>query len=84
MDKQVAIDILEEIKLTLSNLETWRENGLKVVSKYKLELELKTNSKIKRMIKVQQKYKDKYGEFDKKTIAINKKISEEIKKILNN
>lgn len=60
---------------------TGRRSGLETIDIYKKNLEIATNEKIKNLIEKQKKYMEKYGENDRKTINLNKKIDKEITKI---
>ena len=51
---------------------------------YRKGLEIATNPKIKKLMEQYKKYKEIYGEEDKKTLKIAKKIDEETHKIYNN
>ncbi len=83
MEKEVAISILEDIEISLQK-ENWKEESLKTIALYKKGLEIATNPKIKNLIEKHREYIKKYGENDKKTIKIGKKIDEEVQKIYNN
>lgn len=82
MEKEVAISILEDIENSLQK-ENWKEESLKTIAIYKKGLEIATNLKIKNLIEKHREYIKKYGENDKKTIKIGKKIDEEVQKIYN-
>lgn len=82
MEKQVAINILEDIENSLQK-ENWKEESLKTIAIYRKGLEIATNLKIKNLIEKHREYIKKYGENDKKTIKIGKKIDEEVQKIYN-
>ncbi len=83
MEKEVAIKILEDIQSNL-NQENWKYQTLSTISQYKKGLLIATNDKIKKLVEKYKEYITKYGENGKKTIALGKKIDEEIKKIYNN
>lgn len=83
MEKEVAISILEDIENSLQK-ENWKEESLKTIAIYRKGLEIATNLKIKNLIEKHREYIKKYGENDKKTIKIGKKIDEEVQKIYNN
>ena len=83
MEKEVAIRILEDIQRNL-NQDDWKCKTLSTISQYKKGLLIATNPKIKKLVKKYKEYITKYGENGKKTIAVGKKIDEEIKKIYNN
>ena len=82
MEKEVAISILEDIENSLQK-DNWKEESLKTIAIYRKGLEIATNLKIKNLIEKHREYIKKYGENDKKTIKIGKKIDEEVKKIYN-
>lgn len=83
MEKEVAIRILEDIQRNL-NQDDWKCKTLSTISQYKKGLLIATNPKIKKLVEKHREYIKKYGENGKKTIAVGKKIDEEIKKIYNN
>ena len=83
MEKEVAIRILEDIQSNL-NQDDWKCKTLSTISQYKKGLLIATNPKIKKLVEKHREYIKKYGENGKKTIAVGKKIDEEIKKIYNN
>ena len=83
MEKEVAIRILEDIQRNL-NQDDWKCKTLSTISQYKKGLLIATNPKIKKIVEKHREYIKKYGENGKKTIAVGKKIDEEIKKIYNN
>lgn len=82
MEKQVAIDILENIQETLTG-ENAKEKGLKIVEIYRKNLEISTSKKMRKLINKQKEYCQIYGEDDKKTLKLVKKIDEEIQRIFN-
>ena len=83
MEKEVAIRILEDIQSNL-NQDDWKCKTLSTISQYKKGLLIATNDKIKKLVEKYKEYITKYGENGKKTMALGKKIDEEIKKIYNN
>lgn len=83
MEKEVAIDILKDIRNSLMK-ENWKEETLKTIAIYRKGLEIANNQKIEELIKRYKEYKEKYGENDKKTLKIAKKIDDETHKIYNN
>lgn len=83
MNKNEAINILEDIQSCL-NQDDWKCKTLSTISQYKKGLLIATNPKIKKLVEKHREYIKKYGENGKKTIAVGKKIDEEIKKIYNN
>ena len=82
MEKQIAINILEDIKVTLLGNNA-KENGLKIVEIYRKNLEIATNKKIIDLIEKYTIYVKEYGEEHSKSIKLAKKIDEEMKKIYN-
>lgn len=82
MEKEVAISILEDIENSLQK-ENWKDESLKTIAIYRKGLKIATNPKIKNLIDKHREYIKKYGENDKKTIKIGKKIDEEVQKIYN-
>lgn len=83
IEKQIALNILEDIQDSLMK-ENWKEEPLKTIDIYRKGLEIATNPKIKNLMEQYKKYKEIYGEEDKKTLKIAKKIDEETHKIYNN
>lgn len=82
MEKEVAIRILEDIQRNL-NQENWKCQTLSTIRQYKQGLLIATNDKIKKLVEKHKEYIKKYGENGKKTMALGKKIDEEVKKIYN-
>ena len=82
MEKEVAIRILEDIQSNL-NQENWKCQTLSTIRQYKQGLLIATNDKIKKLVEKHKEYIKKYGENGKKTMALGKKIDEEVKKIYN-
>lgn len=82
IEKNIAIDILEDIEQSLQR-DDWKEKSLKNIAIYRKGLKIATNTKIKTLIEKHRQYIEKYGENDKKTIKIGKKIDEEVQKIYN-
>lgn len=83
MEKQVAIDILEDIKQCIIDDDSG-VRALKTIDIYRKNLEISINPTIKKLVDKQKEIISIYGENDKKTIQINKKISKELSKIFNN
>lgn len=83
MEKEVAINILEDIQNSLIR-ENWKEESLKTITLYRKGLEVSTSTKIRKLIEKQKEYLEKYGESGKKTLQINKKIDDEIRRIYSN
>ena len=82
MEKQVAIDILEDIKQCIIE-DNSGEKELKTIDIYRKNLEISINPTIKNLIDKQKEIIAKYGEDDNRTIKINKQISNEMSKIFN-
>ena len=82
MEKEVAIRILEDIQSNLNQYD-WKCKTLSTISQYKKGLLIATNDKIKKLVEKHKEYIKKYGENGKKTIALGKKIDEEVQKIYN-
>ncbi len=82
MEKQVAIDILEDIKQCIIE-DNSGEKALKTIDIYRKNLEISINPTIKNLIDKQKEIIAKYGEDDNRTIKINKQISNEMSKIFN-
>lgn len=83
MEKEVAIDILKDIRNSLMK-ENWKEETLKTIAIYRKGLEIANNQKIEELIKRYKEYKEKYGENDRKTLKISKKIDDKIREIYSN
>ena len=83
MEKQVAIDILEDIKQCIIDDDSG-VRALKTIDIYRKNIEISINPTIKKLVDKQKEIISIYGENDKKTIQINKKISKELSKIFNN
>ena len=66
IEKEVAIDILEDIQNSLTQTK-WKEESLKTIAIYRKGLEIATSPKIKNLVEKYKEYKEKYGENDKKT-----------------
>ena len=82
MNKNEAINILEDIQSCL-NQDDWKCKTLSTIRQYKQGLLIATNDKIKKLVEKPKEYIKKYGENGKKTIALGKKIDEEVQKIYN-
>ena len=82
MEKQVALDILQEIRQNIQEDDTGIK-ALKTIDIYRKNLEVAVNPKIKALEKKQKESMAKYGEEDKRTIKLNKQISKEMDKIYN-
>lgn len=82
MNKNEAINILEDIQSNL-NQEDWKCKTLSTINQYKKGLLIATNPKIKKLVEKHKEYINKYGENGKKTVALGKKIDEEVQKIYN-
>lgn len=83
MEKKVAVDILEDIKQSIIDDDSG-VRALKTIDIYRKNLEISINPTIKKLVDEQKEIISIYGENDKKTIQINKKISKELSKIFNN
>lgn len=83
MEKEVALNILKDIRNSLMQ-KNWKEKSLKTIALYRKGLEVATSTKIRKLIEKQKEYLEKYGENGKKTLQINKKIDDEIRRIYNN
>lgn len=83
IEKDVAISILKDIQNSL-NKDDWKSETLKTINVYDKNLRISINEKIKKLLEKQKIYVEKYGEEGKKTLKINKKIDEELKKIFTN
>ena len=83
IEKQIAINILEDIQNSLMQ-KNGKEESLKNIDLYRKGLEIATSPKIKNLVNKHKKYIKKYGENDKKTLEIVKKIDDETHKIYNN
>ena len=68
----------------LQPLTKWKEESLKTIAIYRKGLEIATSPKIKNLVEKYKEYKENYGENDKKTLKIAKKIDDETHKIYNN
>ena len=83
MEKEVAVNILEDIRNSLMK-ENWKEEALKTITIYRKGLKIATSPKIKNLIKEYREYREKFGENSSKTLKIAKKIDDETHKIYNN
>lgn len=83
MEKQVALDILQEIRQNIQEDDTGTK-ALKTIDIYRKNLEIAVNPKLKALVEQQKECIAKYGEDDAHTIKLNKKISKELEKIFNN
>ena len=82
MEKQVALDILREIRQNIQEDDTGTK-ALKTIDIYRKNLEVAVNPKLKVLVEQQKECIAKYGEDDAHTIRLNKKISKELEKIFN-
>lgn len=82
MEKQVAINILEDIYSSLQGYN-WKEKGLKTLKIYQKNLEISTDKEIQYLIKKQKKCIEKYGEDSIKTKRLNKRVDKKIREINN-
>lgn len=83
IEKQIALNILEDVQDSLMQ-KNWKEKSLKTIAIYRKGLEIATNPKIKNLMEQYKEYKEIYGENDRKTLKIAKKIDDETHKIYNN
>lgn len=83
MEKEVAINIFQDIEDSLMK-KNWKEESLKTIALYRKGLEVANSTKIRKLIEKQKECLEKYGESGKKTLQINKKIDDEIRRIYNN
>lgn len=83
IEREIAINILEDIQESLNNTKDWKDKSLKTTELYRKGIELSIDENIKQLIEKHKQYVKKYGESDKRTINIDKKIDEEIQKIYN-
>ena len=83
MEKEIAINMLQDIEDSLMQ-KNWKEESLKTIALYRKGLEIATSTKIRKLIEKQKEYLEKYGESGKKTLQINKKIDDEIRRIYSN
>lgn len=82
VEKQVALDILEEIKQNIQEDDSGTK-ALKTINIYRKNLEVAVNPKLKALVEQQKECIAKYGEDDAHTKKLNKKISKELEKIFN-
>lgn len=82
VEKQVALDILEEIKKDIQEDDSGTK-ALKTINIYRKNLEIAVNPKIKELVDKQVEARNKYGKEDSRTIKLNKQISKEMGKIYN-
>ena len=83
MEVKVAISILQDIQNILME-NNWKEKSLKAIEIHTKDLRVAINEKIKKLREKHYKYSMLYGEADKKTIKLAKKINKEIQKIYKN
>lgn len=83
MEKEIAINILQDIEDSLMQ-KNWKEESLKTIALYRKGLKVANSTKIRKLIEKQKEYLEKYGESGKKTLQINKKIDDEIRRIYSN
>lgn len=84
MEKTVAIAILEDIQEKLQDTENPKIKGLQTISNYRKNLEIATNEELKELIARHTEYVKEYGEYDKKTLRLSRKIDKKMRKIYNN
>ena len=80
LEKEVAISILQDIK---DDIVKDKSKGLRTIDIYVKNLEVATSPKIKELVAKKKELVAKYGDDDKRVEKINKKASDEIKKIFN-
>lgn len=80
IEKNIAVNILEDIEKTLY-CDKWKSKSIKTISNYMRCFEITSNEKIKKLMYKHKKYVQIYGETNKKTIKLAKKIDNEIDKI---
>jgi len=83
VEKQVAINILEDIEQALKDDHTGNK-AKRTVDIYRKNLEVSTNTKLRELVKEQKDLSTKYGDDDIRTIRISKKISKILEDIFNN
>lgn len=82
MEKDVAVSILEEIQDNLRSAN-WKQKTLKTIKLYEKNLEISSNEKIKALVDKYNRHLQAFGESDKRTMSLLKKIDKEIVKINN-
>ena len=83
VEKQVAINILEDIEQALKDDHTGNK-AKRTVDIYRKNLEVSTNTKLRELVKKQKDISSKYGDDDIRIIRISKKISKILEDIFNN
>ena len=83
VEKQVALNILEEIKKDIQEDDSGTK-ALKTIDIYKKNLEVAINPKIRELVEKQKEAMAKYGEEDSRTVKLNKQITKELEKVFNN
>jgi len=83
VEKQVAINILEDIEQALKDDHTGNK-AKRTVDIYRKNLVVSTNPKLRELVKEQKDLSTKYGDEDIRTIRISKKISKILEDIFNN
>jgi len=83
VEKQVAINILEDIEQALKDDHTGNK-AKRTVDIYRKNLVVSTNTKLRELVKEQKDLSTKYGDDDIRTIRISKKISKILEDIFNN
>lgn len=84
IEKTVAINILQDIQESLNDNKNAKIKGIRTIATYRKNLEIATNEKLSALIKKHTECAKRYGEYDKKTLKLNKKIDKEMQKIFNN
>ena len=80
MEKSIAINILEDIKDSLSQ-ENWEEQTMKTIRTYRKNIEISMNPQIQRMVRHYKRCFDKYGENNIITILLGKRIDKKMQEI---
>lgn len=80
MKKSVAIDILKDVRESLSQ-ENWQEQTLRTINIYKKNIEISMNPTIQKLIKRYKKSFDRYGERNIMTIILGKRIDKKMQEI---
>jgi len=83
VEKQVAINILEDIEQALKDDHTGNK-AKRTVDIYRKNLVVSTNTKLRELVKEQKDISSKYGDDDIRIIRISKKISKILEDIFNN
>lgn len=79
IEKSEVLEILQDIVSNL-NYDNW-EKAKKDTDTYIKNLEITTNEKINQLVPIYNDYQNRYGEYDRKTVKIRKKLDKEINSI---